>query len=226
MSDAKPEDTYEPPNDGRSCVVSMLRMVPLGRVVAFEAASHGCRVGGYFLGFSDEAPEGTEAYLGDKGQGLKMSPELVKAHLDYSRPFPRQEKYCLVGRLDTIAQEIEPEVVFVLGDADSLSGLLMLANFDREGTDNVIAPFATGCCSVINEPLKEALTPEPRAVIGLFDVTVRHLVDPDILSFAVPYRRLLEMLANMDNSFVRQAYWRKLRGRKRTIRKAGSQRKP
>lgn len=221
MSDTKPDDAHEPPQDHRQCVVSMLRVVPLGQVVALQGDSHVCPVGGYFLGFADEPPRGADEYFAHGGERLKDSSERARVHFAESRPFPRDEKYCLVARLDTLPDDIEPEVVIALVNADSLSALLTLANFDRDGLDNVIAPFTSGCAGLIEEPLKEAVSPEPRAVIGLFDVMVRHLVDPDILSFAVPYARLLEMLGNMEGSFMGQPYWQEIKARKRAARDAG-----
>jgi uncharacterized protein (DUF169 family) len=219
MSSTKPDDAYEPPEGERTCVVSMLRVVPLGKVVALKPEAHGCSVAGYYLGFADEPPEGADRYFADGGERLKDSPERARAHFSDARPFPRDEEYCLVARLDTVPGDIEPDVVAVLADADSLSALLMLANYDRDGFDNVIAPFASGCGGLINEPLKEAVSPEPRAVIGLFDVMVRHLVEPDILSFAVPYKRLVEMLANVEKSFMRGPHWPQIVERKQANKK-------
>ena len=225
LSDMKPENAQEPTGGHRACVVSLLRSVPLGKVVALRPGAHVCPVAHYYLGFADEPPEGTDEYLAHGGERLKDSPERARVHLAESRPFPRDEKYCLVARLDIIPDEIEPEVVTALVDADSLTGLLTLANYDRDGFDNVIAPFASGCSGLINEPLKEAVSPEPRAVIGLFDVMVRHLVDPDIMSFAVPYRRLLQMLGNVEGSFMTQPYWREIKERKRVARETARARR-
>ena len=216
MSYTKPNDAYEPAASSEGgCVVSILRMAPLGRTIALDTNSHMCPIGHYFMGFADAPPTGADAYFAGGGEHLKADAELAAAHLHDALAFPREEPYCLIARLDVIPDDVQPEVVITFADADSLSALVTLANYDRVGSDNVIAPFASGCCSLINEPLKEAASPEPRAVVGMFDVMVRHLIDGDILSFAVPYPRMLEMLENIDKSFMRQAYWRALMSRKR-----------
>jgi hypothetical protein len=42
----------------------------------------------------------------------------------------------------------------------------------------------------------------PKAVIGLTDITARKYLDKNELSFSVPFKRFLEMEANVDESFL------------------------
>jgi hypothetical protein len=94
-----------------------------------------------------------------------------------------------------------------------LSALVVLANYAREANDNVIAPFGAGCHSVCIFPYREAGAENPRAIIGLTDVSARKQVDKDILSFTVPYKMFLEMESNVKGSFLENEEWLKVQER-------------
>jgi hypothetical protein len=42
----------------------------------------------------------------------------------------------------------------------------------------------------------------PKAVIGLTDITARKYLEKNKFSFSVPFKRFLEMEANIDESFL------------------------
>jgi hypothetical protein len=92
-------------------------------------------------------------------------------------------------------------VVFVV-NADQLSALATLANFDRPTNDNVSTLFGSGCGSLVMQVLDQAREKMPKAVIGLTDITARKYFDKSELSFSVPFQRFLEMEANVDESFL------------------------
>ena len=61
-----------------------------------------------------------------------------------------------------------------------LSGLFTLANYDEPQPYGVIAPFGAGCASIVDYPYKEIKAPQPRAVLGMFDVSARPCVPSDL----------------------------------------------
>ncbi len=96
----------------------------------------------------------------------------------------------------------EVAIVVFLANPDQLSALATLANFDRASNDNVITLFGSGCSSVVRQVLAQARLKDPKAVIGLTDITARQYLDKDVLSFSVLFNRFLEMEANVDISFL------------------------
>jgi len=59
-------------------------------------------------------------------------------------------------------------------------------------------------------PYAEGKSAEPRAVIGLTDISARRHVDKDILSFAVPFPMFLQMEENVEGSFLNKEVWKNL----------------
>lgn len=94
-----------------------------------------------------------------------------------------------------------------------LSGLFTLANFDEVQPRAVIAPFGSGCSSIVYHPYRELATERPRAVMGIFDVSARPCVAADELGFAVPWLKFTSMVEQMDESFLTTGSWNKVRAR-------------
>ncbi|NSW84327.1 MAG: DUF169 domain-containing protein, partial [Syntrophothermus sp.] len=81
--------------------------------------------------------------------------------------------------------------------------------------DGVAALFGSGCSSLVLYPRLERLG-KKRGIIGLTDVTVRGFLPPEILSFAVPFERALEMEASVPGSFLERKVWQGIRSRLQT----------
>ena len=77
----------------------------------------------------------------------------------------------------------------------------------------VIAPFGSGCASVVEYPYLEKDSKKPRAVIGMFDVSARPYVDKDMLTFSVPLNKFSRMIENMEESFLITPSWEKVQKR-------------
>lgn len=109
-----------------------------------------------------------------------------------------------------------PESVTFLVSCDQFSALTVLANYDRPGLENVALPWAAGCQALGILAYREAQSPQPRCVAGLFDLSARKylrtLAGADALTFTIPWRRFLEMEANVAGSFLEQEPWLSLRG--------------
>jgi len=60
-------------------------------------------------------------------------------------------------------------------------------------------------------PYREAENENPRAIIGLTDITarknVRKQLGKDLFTFAVPLKMFKEMESHVDNSFLQRETW-------------------
>ena len=149
------------------------------------------------------------------GEGYMKSPKLVKEFIDSMPIMEIPKKYVVFKPLTDVDPERErPQVVAFLADPDQLSALVVLANYGRKGTENVITPFAAGCQQIGIFPYREARSERPRAVIGLTDLSARKnlkkQLDRNVLSFAVPWKMFLEMEDNVEGSFLQRWTWKTL----------------
>ncbi len=150
-----------------------------------------------------------------KGEGYVKTPELVEQWL---REIPMTEvksSYVLFKPLSAIDPETEkPETVAFLANPDQLSALVILANYAREGMENVIIPWAAGCQTIGILPYREAKSGKPRAVVGLTDISarkyVRTLLGSEYLSFGMPWEMFLEMEGSVEGSFLERHTWQSL----------------
>ena len=74
-------------------------------------------------------------------------------------------------------------------------------------------PFSSGCQSLFLLPYDESKKDNPKAVVGLTDITVRPMVEPDMLSFSVPYKMFVDMEENVRGSFLEKKSWARVRDR-------------
>ncbi len=221
FTDAKPEGALEFKEGTRGCVVSLFGAAVRGRTAAISRKTVGCPGGVVGLGFGcawDKMPGGIGYFLSTgrgegypEGEGYKKTPELAREAISQ---FPITDipfEYVVFRPLDEAnAAEEKPVAVSLLATPDQLSALVVLANYARPGNDNVMLPFAAGCSQICLIPYQESLKPEPKAVIGLTDVTVRPLVDPEVLSFTVPFGMFLEMEQDIPGSFLEKHAWRRV----------------
>lgn len=150
------------------------------------------------------------------GERYVKTPELVEQWLEEIPITEVKSSYVLFKPLSEINPEIEkPETVVFLANPDQLSALVILANYAREGMENVIIPWAAGCQTVGILPYREAKSGKPRAVVGLTDISarkyVRNLLGSEYLSFAMPWEMFLEMEGNVEGSFLEGHTWQSLR---------------
>lgn len=83
----------------------------------------------------------------------------------------------------------------------------------RPGFENVMIPFSSGCQSLFLLPYAESKKENPRAVVGLIDITVRPMVEADMLSFSVPFKMFLDMEENAEGSFLEKDLWHRVMAR-------------
>ncbi|MCX7822401.1 MAG: DUF169 domain-containing protein [Syntrophobacterales bacterium] len=162
----------------------------------------------------------TDSFIEDflEGEGYVKSPELVKDFIENLPIFQIPTKYVVFKALKDIHTEEEiPVVVVFLAYPDELSALVVLANYGRKGVDNVIIPFGAGCQTIGIFPYREAMSQNPRAVIGLTDISsrlyTRKQLGDNLFSFTVPWKMFLEMEDNVEESFLNRRTWKALRAK-------------
>ena len=217
FTNEKPPNALEFAERRWACVTSMLTAAAKGRKAVFNCLTFGCEVGGMGLGFKKQYPDSFEFFLSTGKAGMpeelsfKKTPELAKKWMESTPAMEMNEQYVVFAPLTEIdAIKDEPKVVVFYANPDQLSALVVLANYGRPGSDNVLAPFASGCQTICLLPVHEADREYPRAVIGMTDISARPYIDADLLSFSVPYALFREMENNVPGSFLDAPEWSKI----------------
>jgi len=224
FTDNKPENAMQFMEGRRGCVIAMLNAAAKGRTAVFDRKTAGCIGGEVGLGFGNAYPKfpgGIEYFLSTgrgegymPGEGYKKTPEFAQQFADNLPMTDIPYQYVVFKPLTEVDNEQEkPQLVVFYANADQLSALVVLANYNRPTSDNVIIPFGSGCQATCLLPYSEARRDTQRAVVGLIDITVRPMVDADILSFTVPFAMFKEMEDNIDGSFIEKHLWHKIRER-------------
>jgi uncharacterized protein (DUF169 family) len=149
------------------------------------------------------------------GERYLKNPELVGRFLESLPMTDVPTKYVLFKPLKRVQEaDGNPATVIFLGDQDQIAALTVLANYGRGHNENVIFPFAAGCQSIGIYPFREAQRQQPRAVLGLNDISARlylgRMLKGQVLSFAAPFALYREMEENLSGSFLEGNTWREL----------------
>jgi len=204
---------------GRHCLICQLAQVRSGTPLQFDVDAVPCGGGKRYLGFTPSLRPGFEHFLscgipGEmEGERYKQSPEVVEALMAQMPAFEAPAATIVFNRWDQLEAGDEPAVVVFFAAPDALSGLFTLAGFDEARPDAVMAPFSSGCGSIVYYPYQELRAEAPRAVLGMFDVSARPCVPANTLSFAVPWLKFVRMVDQMDESFLITPSWGKVRAR-------------
>ena len=213
----KPEGVT--PKEGISgCMIGLLQNArKKGKTVYFDKNHFGCPGGGYYMGFLEKARPDIEYFLscgipGElEGERYIKTPELARKYFGLMKPRPAPANYCVFKPVESFQQgNAQPEVVAFFAPPDILSGLFTLTNYTLETTEAVYSPFGSGCSTILTYPLKEDEKEAPRAVIGMFDVSARPMVEKEILTIAMPYSVFAKLLENVSGSFLQTESWKKV----------------
>ena len=215
-TDNKPEGIT--PKEGISgCMIGLLQQArKKGETVYFDKSHFGCPGGAYYMGFREIPRPNIEYFLscgipGEmEGERYIKTPERAREYFAQMKPRPAPASYCVFKPLDQFKNNEKPEVVALFAPPDILSGLFILTNYALERTDAVFTPFGSGCSTMLTYPLKEAEKEQPRALLGMFDVSARPMVERDILTLSMPYSVFLRLLENVPGSFLQTESWKKV----------------
>jgi len=215
FADEPPEGVGpEPKSQGWRCFVSDLARVRRGESLCLDEAALGC--GRRFCGFPAPLHPHFEQFLSTgipgrlEGERYKKNPETVREMLKHMPDWRAPGRYIVLRRWDALGGDDRPEAAIFFAPPDVLAGLFTLAHFARSDPFAVIAPFASGCASVIQYPFLENQAQDPRCVLGMFDVSARPAVNAGELTFTAPMRKLAGMIADFEESYVVTRSWEKV----------------
>ena len=234
FTDKKPDNAMQFKEGRWGCVITMFFAAAKGRTAVFDRKTFGCLGGGVGLGFGNQYvnfPGGIECYIStgnkellnsseatgfrtstpiEEGEGYFKSPDIARKFVDALPITEVPGSYVVYKPINLLTVEEIPVLVVFLANVDQLSALNVLANYDRGTGPSAIIPFGAGCHTIGIIPYAEAKAAEPRAVIGLTDISARRHVDKDLLSFTVPFSMYLQMEENVDGSFLKKEVWMNL----------------
>jgi hypothetical protein len=215
---AEPKVMAKPPKVHR-CVIGDLAKVRKGETLCFNNDTIGCGGGKRFLGFDSTLIPNMEYFLSYgipgklEGERYKKSPEIVRKNLKHHEAKKAPGDFIVFKRWDHMDDGDNPSVIIFFAPPDVLSGLFTLANYDEPQPNGVITPFCAGCASIVDFPYEELKSAEPRAILGMFDVSARPCVRSTELTFAVPWPKFVRMVDNVEESFLITKSWDKVRMR-------------
>ena len=103
-------------------------------------------------------------------------------------------------------------MIVFFANADQLSALIVMADYNRGTNQAVTVPFGAACQSILFG-YTEAKKDESRAVMGFFDISQRSVLSREILTLTVPFNLYKEMESNVEGSFLETHAWHKLQDR-------------
>lgn len=212
-TDQKPKNAVKFKEDKWGCVISMINAASKGRIVVFDEKTYGCEGGATGIGFKRFELGFIEHFLSTgidgkvEGEYYKKTPELAKSFVNGLPEIIIPTKYVVLKPLEMLQEGEIPEAIIFLVNADQLSACVTLANFDKSSKDNVSVLAASGCHQTILEVIAQSRSEYPKALIGLTDISARKCIDKDILSFALPYKRYIELESVVEESFLTKKDW-------------------
>ena len=206
-------DMPKPNKRGHTCIFSQLAPVRKGRSRAFNIDNLGCWGATTTLGFDKNMVSDQLVDFLINVERYKKSPVHVQKMYENFRPIPVEGKYLIFKRWDELDESDEPQVVFFFCNPDAVAGLHALANFDAMTPNGVITPFDSGCGSIVAVAMREMDSEEPKAVLGGLDPSMRPYVKQPLLTFSVPWPKFVDMVENMDSSFLTVDFWDDVKSR-------------
>jgi len=168
-------------------------------------------IGGIEYYLSTGLPGNTSGEMLLEGEHFKKTPEIAKAFYE-TVPFRKHPaKYAVFMPLEKVdSEKYTPDLVIFFVNMDQLGGLIQLFNYDTN--DGIKIGLSSSCGTIITEPLAELdRKPVSRAVVGLLsDMLSRRHVGSDVVSFTVSYDRLLQILPQMNDSFLKLDAWQRI----------------
>jgi len=205
----------------RGCVIPMFTAVAGGKTAAFNRQTTGCNgaITGLCFGNAwDKFPGGIDYFLSTgRGKGFPegeryiKTPKLAKKWI---KSFPYADipyEFVVMKPLEKVDEKTDkPVLISFYTDANRICALTLLANYTNEGSENVLVRFSSACQSLVLLPYIFSKENPQKAVLGLFDITVRSMVESGYFSFTVPWKMFFEMESNVHGSFLDLKTWKNL----------------
>jgi hypothetical protein len=215
----KDRGNIPPADSGKkwSCLICELSQVRNGESLAWHDKNLMCGGSKRYLGYTQKMRKNFEYFLscgipGEmEGERYIRTPEMVKEMMEKTTVPDKTGEWIVFKRWDKLEPGDEPLGVIFFATPDVLSGLFTLANFDQVDGNGVVAPFGSGCGSIIYRAVRESEKENPAAVLGMFDPSARPCVPRDTLSFSVPMKKFAKMTGYMDESFLITDTWNEIR---------------
>ena len=211
-TEGMPQDAIHFQEGKWGCVVALIKAASQGKVAAATTATTVCQGGKVGLGFQGYEHGWIEYFLSTgndtvaNSEHYKKTPELAKLFAD-TVPKVKPGKCMVFKPLPMVTGEEKPSCIIFLVNADQLSGLVTLANYDQSTQDNVQIRFASGCSQAVLYPLAAEENGDKTCYIGMTDPSARKVIGSDQLSFSMPYTRFLEMEQEAEGSFLTTDTW-------------------
>jgi len=213
------------------CVASLLVAASKKNSLAyFDRKTYGCPGGGTGLGFGDcygsfpidsllssgnkeiAAQMGPAGAIMEEGERFYKTPEQARKWVDSVPMTDISTKYVVFKPWEQLTEQEEPELIVFFVNADQLSALVVISDYNDGTNQSVTAPFGAACQSIVFG-YKEAKKERPKGVMGFFDISKRLIVERETLTFTVPFKMYKEMEANVDGSFLGTEAWIKIQER-------------
>lgn len=216
QADTCPEKVLQFKAGHWGCAIAMLAAAANGKIAAFTAETTTCTGGRAGLGFAKYPLGWIEYFLSCGGNGVERC-ERYKKNPDVAREFicdvsnalieklPPRKKFLLFKPLDKVAEEI-PDVIIFLVNADQLSGLVTLANYDSARHDGSKILFGAGCAQTVLYPMSE----KNFCFVGLTDPSARKFIDKKLLALSMSYEKFLQLEEIAHESFLTADAWQKI----------------
>lgn len=124
------------------------------------------------------------------------------------------DKFVVFKPLDQLDANDDAKSVTFFVEPDAISALVVLANYTRPQAENVGIPWAAGCQVIGIYAFQELERDNPRALIGMTDLSARKNVRASlgrhIMSFTIPWPLFLKMENNVEGSFFQRETWHTL----------------
>jgi uncharacterized protein (DUF169 family) len=150
-----------------------------------------------------------------EGERYLKTPEHTQRYLTRLPMRDIPAKYVVFKPLKDVKNGDDVRTITFFTTPDQLSALVVLASYDAERPDDAATvPFGAGCQSAGVWAYAEAEKENPRAVIGLIDLSarnnIRQQLGRDVMSFTVSPKLFARMEGNVDGSFLQRNTWREL----------------